>query len=165
MKACLILLLLVISQSATSKDPVAYSPEDHSREWSVYSGGPESIHYSKLAQINRDNVKNLRIAWTFDSGDSFTGSENECNPIVVNGVLYATTPTINAVALEAATGKQLWRFNPNVGLHLTGKMRSRGVTYWAQGKDQRIFVGVHQYLYSLDAHTGKPVESFGISGR
>jgi quinoprotein glucose dehydrogenase len=138
---------------------------EHDREWSVYSGGPDSIHYSKLTQINRDNVKGLKVAWTFDSADSFPASENECNPVVVNGVLYATTPKVNVVALEAATGKLLWRFDPNAGLRVIGKMRSRGVTYWSDGKEQRIFVAVRQYLYSLDAQTGKPAGNFGDSGR
>ena len=140
-------------------------PGEHDREWSVYSGGPDSIRYSTLTQVNRDNVQRLQVAWTFDSGDSFPASENECNPIVVNGLLYATTPTINVVALDAGTGKLLWRFDPNAGLHIVGKMRSRGVTYWSDGKEQRIFVAVRQYLYSLDAQTGKPAEKFGDSGR
>jgi len=164
MKICLILFCGVFqANNAEAQGPPL--PAEHDQEWSVYSGGPESIHYSKLTQINRDNVDRLQVAWTFDSGDSFPGSENECNPIVVNGVLYATTPKINVVALDAATGKLLWRFDPNLGLHVVGKMRSRGVTYWSDGKEQRIFVAVRQYLYSLDAQTGKPVGNFGDSGR
>ena len=58
------------------------APKSGYREWSVYQGGPESIHYSALNQINRGNVKNLKMAWTFDTGDAFTGSEMQCNPIV-----------------------------------------------------------------------------------
>jgi quinoprotein glucose dehydrogenase len=160
MRACLVLLLMLIQNVAA-----APSPANHPIEWSVYSGNPEGTHYSPLSQINRDNVNHLQVAWTFDSGDSFPGSENECNPIIVNGVLYATTPKVNVIALNAATGKPLWQFDPNVGLRVIGKMRSRGVTYWSDGKDQRIFFAVRQYLYSLDAKTGKPDESFGVSGR
>jgi quinoprotein glucose dehydrogenase len=161
MRACLILLLTLIQSALTAAPPA----ENHPIEWTVYSGNPESTHYSPLSQINRDNVKRLHVAWTFDSGDSFPGSENECNPIIVNGVLYATTPTVNVVALEAATGKLMWRFDPNVGLHVVGKMRNRGVTYWSDGEDQRIFVAVRNYLYALNARTGKPVETFGMSGK
>jgi len=160
-----LILFLAIFQGSNTKAPGTPLPGEHDRDWSVYSGGPESSHYSKLTQINRDNVDRLQVAWTFDSGDSFPGSENECNPIVVNGVLYATTPAINVVALDAATGKLLWRFDPNVGLRVIGKMRSRGVTYWSDGTEQRIFVAVRQYLYSLDAQTGKPAGNFGDSGR
>ena len=152
---------LVHASGKPSTDAAASSAQ----EWPVYGGGPEGIRYSKLNQINRQNVKTLRPAWRFDSGDSFPGSESECNPIIVNGVLYATTPKVNVVALNAATGKLLWRFDPNVGLRVMGKMRSRGVTFWSDGKDQRIFAAARQYLYSLDAKTGKPVESFGAEGK
>jgi quinoprotein glucose dehydrogenase len=161
MRAFLIFLLVL-----TQGDIIAAPPaQNHPIEWSVYSGNPESTHYSPLSQINRDNVNHLQVAWTFDSGDSFEGSENECNPIIVNGVLYATTPKVNVVALNAATGKLLWRFDPNMGLRVIGKMRSRGVTHWSDGKEQRIFFAVRQYIYALDAQTGKPAESFGVSGR
>ena len=159
MKAFFI-FLLVLSQGNGAAAPAAGN-----QEWTVYSGNPEGTHYSPLAQINRDNVKDLQIAWKFDSGDAFPSSENECNPIVVNGVLYATTPKLNVVALDAASGKLLWRFDPNAGMHVVGKMRSRGVAYWSDTRDERIFVTVRQYLYSLDARTGKPVETFGVSGR
>jgi quinoprotein glucose dehydrogenase len=165
MKFFLIFLLLIsISPNQLHAAP---PPNDQNDEWRVYSGGPESIHYSKLNQIDRNNVRHLQVAWTFDSGDSFPASENECNPIIVNGVLYATTPTVNVVALNAATGKLLWRFDPNIGIRVMGKMRSRGVTYWSSqdGRDQRIFATVRQYLYSLDARTGQPVPTFGVSGR
>src|SRR5881397_1680632 len=67
-------------------------------EWPVYGGGPESMRYSTLTQINRDNVSHLKVAWTFDASDGVMGSELEVNPIVVNGVLYATTVSLNAVA-------------------------------------------------------------------
>ena len=115
-------------QAEIRRVPDAHVKGGCDQEWTVYSGGPESIRYSKLTQINRDNVNRLQVAWTFDSGDSFPASENECNPIVVNGVLYATTPKISVVALDAATGRLLWRFDPNVGMRVVGKMRSRGVT-------------------------------------
>ena len=68
-------------------------------DWPAYGGGAESIRYSPLAQINRDNVRDLRVAWTYESGDAFPGSEMQCNPLVVGGVLYATTPR---VAVETA---------------------------------------------------------------
>lgn len=135
------------------------------KDWSTYGGGPESTRYSALKQINWENVRNLRVAWTFDSGDAYPGSEMQCNPLVVNGVLYATTPKANVIALNAATGKLLWRFDPNQGRKVLGKIRNRGVTYWSDGKQERIFAVVRQYLYSLDAKSGKAVDTFGASGR
>jgi quinoprotein glucose dehydrogenase len=145
--------------------PSHAQPADSFRTWSVFGGGTDNIHYSSLDQINRDNVHSLQVAWTFDSGDQHPKSEMECNPIVVDGVLYATTPNGDVVALDAATGGVQWRFDATEGLRNIGKVRNRGVTYWADGADRRIFVGVRQYLVSLDAATGKPITAFGKAGR
>jgi quinoprotein glucose dehydrogenase len=135
-------------------------------EWRVYGGGPESMRYSSLTQINRANVKHLKPAWTFDASDGVEGSELEVNPIVVNGMLYATTVSLNVVALDAATGSLVWRFDPYNGRKVRGGGgRTRGVTYWRDGLDERIFVGVHQFLYALDAKSGRPVSTFGAEGR
>ncbi len=165
------LILLLIFFQANHGGPLPAPPsQENAQDWRVYNGGPESTHYSKLAQINRENVSRLQVAWTFDAGDSFPGSEMECNPIIVDGVLYATTPSANVVALDAATGAPRWRFDPRVfypgqGVQVLGKQRSRGVTYWSEGDDKRIFAAVRQYIYALDAQTGKPVAAFGNSGR
>jgi quinoprotein glucose dehydrogenase len=82
----------------------AKATADSRRTWAVYGGGPDNIHYSSLDQINRDNVHSLQVAWTFDSGNQHPQSEMECNHIVVDGILYATTPNGDVVALDAATG-------------------------------------------------------------
>jgi Glucose dehydrogenase len=79
--------------------------------------------------------------------------------------LYATTPRLRVIALDAATGKLLWDFDPRKGEKVTGKQRSRGLSYWASGSDRRIFAGLNEYLYSLDARTGKPDTAFGEGGR
>ena len=137
-------------------------------EWPVYGGDPESRRYSSLTQINRENVKKLRVVWTFDASDGVETSELEVNPIVVHGVLYATTVSLNVIALNAATGELLWRFDPFNGRNVRGGGgRTRGVTYWSddRGADGRIFVGVHQFLYALDAKTGRPLHQFGNAGR
>src|ERR1700761_8055024 len=141
------------------------SSPDSFRTWSMVGGGPDNIHYSTLDQINRDNVHALQVAWTFDSGDQHPKSEMECNPIVVDGVLYATTPNGNVVALDAATGSLRWKYDATDGLKNIGKVRSRGVAYWSDGADRRIFAGARQYLVALDAATGKPITSFGKEGR
>ncbi len=134
------------------------------RDWTVYGGGPDGLRYSALRQINRDNVQKLQVAWTFDTGDVFPGSEMQCNPIVAHGLLYATTPKARLIALDAATGKQRWSFDPNQGKKIFGKVRNRGVTYWEEGEDQRVFFVVRQYLYAVDARTGKLILGFGDSG-
>ena len=128
------------------------------RGWPAYGGGPEQIRYSSLAQIHRGNVKQLAVAWTYDSGE--TGGL-QTNPIVVDGVLYTTTPKHSVVALDAASGKVRWRFQHKV----QGRGPNRGVTYWTGGNDKRIFTAQEQYVYALDALTGRPVEAFGSGGR
>jgi quinoprotein glucose dehydrogenase len=137
---------------------------DTHREWSVYNGGPDSIHYSSLAQVNKDNVSKLTVAWTYDSGDAFSGSQIECNPIVVHGVLYATTPKLNVIALDAATGHLIWRFDPFRGGRTIGTLHNRAVTYWSDGHKAVIFSAARQFLYALDAHTGELIEEFGEHG-
>src|SRR5215510_6903268 len=73
------------------------------RGWRSFGGGPENIHYSTLDQITPENVNQLEVAWRFDSGDEFQGSEMQCNPIIVDGVMYATTPKLRVVALDAGS--------------------------------------------------------------
>src|SRR5206468_11899369 len=82
--------------------------------WPMH-GGVDNIRYSPLAQINRDNVTRLQVAWTYDSHDAFKGSEMQSNPVIVDGVLYATTPTLKVIALDASTGRERWKFDPSGG--------------------------------------------------
>jgi len=89
----------------------------------------------------------------------------ECNPIIEHGTLYATTPKLHLIALDAATGKLRWSFNPDSSGSNLGKRRNRGVNYWEEGNDRRVFYAVQQYLYAIDAASGKPITSFGESGR
>ncbi|MGH9327758.1 MAG: PQQ-binding-like beta-propeller repeat protein, partial [Terriglobia bacterium] len=133
--------------------------------WQSYGGGPDDLHYSTLKQINRHNVSRLRVAWKFDTGDAFPSSLMESNPIIIHNTLYATTPKLNVIALDASTGKLLWRFAPNEGQGVYSKGANRGVTYWSDGSDQRIFSVAGPYLYALNAKSGKLIPSFGDSGR
>jgi quinoprotein glucose dehydrogenase len=128
------------------------------RDWPAYGGAPENTHYSSLAQINRSNVKELAVAWSFDTGEQ---GGLQTNPIIVDGVLYGITPTQKVFALDAASGQLIWKFDSGI----KGTQPDRGLAYWASGKDKRILVGVMNFLYALDAGTGKPVPSFGKEGR
>lgn len=125
--------------------------------WPAY-GGADGDHYSRLSQINRANVHRLRQAWVFDTGEK---GNIETNPIVIGHTLYATTPSQKVIALDAATGKLKWKFDSGVA----SNQPNRGVAYWTDGKDERILAGVMNYLYCLNAKTGKPIPSFGESGR
>ncbi len=136
--------------------------------WAAYGGGPDNIHFSSLKQINRKNVGRLSVAWSYDTRDALEGSDMQCNPVVVDGILYATSPKLRVFALDAETGKELWSFDPNEGRRAR-RGRNRGVTYWESGpepqKQRRIFFGHQNWLYALDAQTGRPVKGFGDAGR
>jgi quinoprotein glucose dehydrogenase len=128
------------------------------REWPVYGGDAGQRRYSPLRQITPANVRSLRIAWSFDTEE--TGGL-QTNPIVVDGVLYVPTPTHRVIALDAATGALRWRFDSGI----PGRGPNRGVAYWRGDSGARIFTGQDQYIYALDAVTGRPVPSFGDAGR
>jgi len=128
-------------------------------EWTEYLGGPDRNHYSSLTQVNPENVKNLKVAWTYAMPDS---GQTQVNPIIVDGVLYGVTAAVQAFALDAATGKQLWIFGDK---SRNGSNTSRGLTYWSDGDDKRIMHAMGHFLYALDAKTGKPVNSFGDHGK
>ena len=130
-------------------------------DWPAYNGGAANIHYSTLGQITPANVDQLRVAWTYETHDEFPGSEMQANPVIVGGVLYATTPKLRVVALDAATGRELWSFDPNAIDNRPGRFRHRGVTVY---KD-RVFVTHRNNLWALDKRTGKPIDSFGDHGR
>src|ERR1700677_4207997 len=127
-------------------------------DWRVYNGGLDGDHYSKLAQINRANVHDLKQAWSFDTGEK--GGIQD-NPLVIGGTLYAYTPTEKIVALNAATGALKWTFDSGVG----GNQPARGMSYWTDGHQGRILAGIMNFLYCLDPETGQPIASFGEGGR
>ncbi len=133
------------------------------RSWESYGGGPDSTHYSALDQVNRDNVQQLKVAWTYDSGDAREGSQIQSNPIVVGSTIYTTTPSMLVVALNAASGKELWRHDPLNGNRAAHP--NRGVSYWSDSKESRILLTVNHEIVSLDAATGRPDPAFGKKGR
>ncbi|MGQ0734761.1 MAG: pyrroloquinoline quinone-dependent dehydrogenase [Acidobacteriota bacterium] len=124
-------------------------------------GGVDNIRYSTLSQIDRSNVAQLQVAWTFDSHDAFPGSEMQSQPVIVDGALFATTPTMKVVSLDARTGKQLWSFDPSGGAGVRTRIRHRGVTV----HQDRVLVTFRNVLWALDRRTGRPIESFGDGGR
>ena len=128
-------------------------------EWPVVAGGQSGMRYSPLKQINTSNVNQLEVAWTFDVSDG--AGTLETNPIIVNGVLYGYTPAQKIFAVNAATGQQLWQFDSGA----PARGNNRGVAYWRDGSQERIFAGVREHVYSLDAKTGKPDPTWGVGGR
>jgi quinoprotein glucose dehydrogenase len=136
--------------------------KQRSQGWPVYGGQAAQDHYSSLSQINQRNVRRLKVAWTLDLGEegSRVGSL-QTNPLILGRVLYALTPSLKVIAVDAVPGKLLWKFDSGV----KSGQPSRGLTYWSDGKESRLFAGVMNFLYALDPATGKPIEGFGENGR
>ena len=136
------------------------SPND----WPVTGAEPGNTHYSALNEITRENVKLLKVAWTFHTGDSLPArSEIQATPIVIGGVMYTTTPALTVVALKGDSGTLLWKFDPFAG-RTRDAHANRGVVYWTDGTARRILFTAARRLYALDASTGKPIPTFGDSG-
>ncbi len=137
---------------------------DQFKTWECYRGDPGANCYSLLDQINRNNVSDLQPAWVFKTGDAREGNRStiECNPIVIDDIIYFTSPQLKLYALNAATGKEVWMFNP----FREGEARdvNRGVAYWREGSDKRILFPAYNRLFAINAETGKPVPAFGING-
>jgi quinoprotein glucose dehydrogenase len=140
--------------------------------WRTTAGNHEGIRYSSLTQVDTSNVGQLRVAWTFHTGDADTlnHSQLQCTPIIVDSTMYATSPQLLLFAVDAATGKQKWVFNPADSVRNRSRFdfimnNSRGVSYWEDGNDKRIFYTAGSFVYAVDAITGKSIPSFGNAGR
>jgi quinoprotein glucose dehydrogenase len=137
------------------------------RNWPVYLGDDARSHFSTLTEIRPENVTRLKVAWTFNCGDGRADnrSQIQCNPLVINGVLYGTTPGLKLIALDAATGQLKWRFDPASFGERGSVGVNRGVVYWENKADRRILYTAGAWLYAIDAVTGKPVATFADKGR
>src|ERR1700730_4880523 len=148
-------------------------------DWQTYGGNPEGQHYSILKQINRSNVRELRVAWTFHTGTlKKSGASNaraafEANPVLWGKTLYLATPFDEIIALDAETGKKRWSFDPGVDRNAAiNIVTSRGVALWhsatrniANCAQARVFVAtLDRRLLAVDAHTGTPCRDFGKDG-
>ncbi len=132
-------------------------------DWPVYLGGKERNLYSSLDQIDRENVPRLKVAWTYETGNA---AEYQANNLIVDGVLYTPTATRKIVALDAATGKELWQWDPANEHTVAGRPRQRGLGYWANesGSEQRLLTGVNGFLFAIDPNNGETIREFGDNG-
>jgi quinoprotein glucose dehydrogenase len=151
-------VLVGLAACGPTRDPDLPGAAARYESWATYGGNHEQNRYSSLAQINRANVAQLAVAWTYDTGE--TGAM-QTQPIVVDDVLYACTPRHKTFALRAATGEHLWTFDPD----MVTAGPNRGLAYWADGADRRVFAPAGTFVYALNAATGRPIPSFGTNGR
>ena len=146
-------------------------------EWRAYAGDTYGMKYSPLSQINKDNVRDLQVAWRWASADRdvqrsdprLRASRYEDTPLFANGVLYTVTPLGFVAALDPGTGEARWVYNPESyasGRHTNTGFMVRGMSYWTDGTNERLFVPTNDaYLLSIDARTGQPDPAFGTGGK
>ncbi len=152
------------------------------KDWSVYGGSNDQIKYSKLSQIDTNNVESLKVAWTYRTQDAEPSSQIQVNPIIVDNILYGVSPQLKLFAADATTGKEMWVFNPSEfeqSLYFSDTLASRaggrvnyginacrGVAMY-KGKNDKsmIFYTAGPFLYSINAFTGEPMLPFGNNGR
>ena len=149
-------------------------PVKEYKSWEIYNGGKEAMKYSSLTQIDTNNVSQLQVAWTYHTGDADTvhGSQIQCNPIMVDGVLYGVGPQMKLFAIDALTGKEKWVFDANSKTEFDDNrtsfhnmINSRGIAYWSNGEmDNRLFFTAGSNTLAINANTGKPIQSFGNHG-
>ena len=147
------ILLWSCQTDLEKKQAVDYS------KWEAYQGGPDRNQYSTLDQFTTDNVKQLKVAWSHVLP---VAGQMQMNPIIIDSILYGIGPDVVPFALDSRSGKEIWRFKDTLA---AGRINSRGVAYWTDGSDQRIFFGRGKYLCAVDALSGNLVKEFGEQGR
>lgn len=182
---CILMLTLLVSCVSTLKKNTAHSEKTSTRKvavseegnWMSYASDLASTKYSSLKQINKSNVNQLKVAWRWNSPDNdllkvnphLFVFYNEATPLAIDGYLYVSTAMSQVVKIDGATGKSVWTFDPKSYAEETPPNNGyvhRGVTYWREGEEERIFIGTGDaYLIALDAKTGQLIDSFGDHGR
>src|SRR5689334_13634934 len=157
-QAALILLAL-----SCAPPPSPQPSRGGNADWRTTGGDAGNSRYSYLDQINRSNVANLQVAWVYHTGDSSSRSQIQATPIVIDGVLYTSTPALAVVALRADSGTPIWRFDPFANRTRATHV-NRGVAFWSDGIQKRVFFTAGRQLYSIDASNGRLDLAFGDSG-
>jgi quinoprotein glucose dehydrogenase len=153
--------LIGFSLAATIRTEAQEEKQTGHSTWSTYLGNPDSSHYSSLSQINLSNVDKLQVAWKYEDG---VDRAYEFSPIIVGRTMYVMARKTSVVALDAATGKELWvyhsKYAPPWEMH-------RGINFWQSkdGSDQRLFIPIANHLEAINAKTGELITSFGTDGR
>src|SRR6202453_1616464 len=161
--------VLILLGCMTTSLPSRASAEDHRRKadastthttWRSYGGSPDGTQYSALRQIDRSNVKGLQVAWTYRTGDD---RKYSFNPLIVDGVMYVLAKNNSIVALDAATGKEIWTHATD---GKTTLITNRGIDYWesTDRSDRRLLFSLGNELQELDARTGESISQFGTNG-
>lgn len=166
MKRFLSFLLVAVLASCANENSTS-SNKAYFTSWEHYLGDPERTHYSNLDQIDTTNVANLKLAWSYKSGGLQEGrtTQIQTSPLVIGSVLYGVNAAIQLFAIDAKTGKEIWKFKPT-SKDESGLGLNRGLNYWKSNGDEpsRIFFSSGPHLYAIDIASGKPIPSFGNNG-
>ena len=158
---------LILLTSCKSDQSYSSLPIGSGQNWAVYGGDHASSQYSHLSQITTENVSQLELAWSYSSGDKDekNRSQIQCNPLIIDGILYGSSPKLKFFALDAATGEEIWSYDPFAGEYNSyGMGVNRGVVHWSNGIENRILFTAASNLYSVDAKTGTLDPNFGENG-
>ncbi|MFY0686438.1 MAG: PQQ-binding-like beta-propeller repeat protein [Cyclobacteriaceae bacterium] len=158
----LLIMQLLIAFACQQSPDQQYADEN----WASYLGDKSVSHYSTLEQITRENVSQLKMAWTYDGGDASpqNRSQIQCNPLIIDGILYGTSASLKLHALNAATGELIWQFDPNKDAEVASGV-NRGVVFWQGEKEQRLYYAAGEFLFAIDPASGDLITSFGDEGR
>ena len=159
MKYANLAIIALLAGSCTSDS--SEQPFPGNTNWDTYLGDPGRSHYSALTQINRGNAAQLELAWRYDSGELREGNSSMyTSPLIIDGILYGLSPKLTAFALNAATGEELWRYDPG-----GNGAAQRGLMWWQEDNDKRLIYAAGRELIMLNADSGSPITSFGDNGR
>jgi quinoprotein glucose dehydrogenase len=141
--------------------------ENDYRGWPTYGGGPEQIKYSALDEITAENVANLEVAWRYDTGADPSLGLMHSTPLLADGVLFLAGPDGSIHAVNPETGARVWRYNPNPADDQNTHFRGapRGLMYWREGDEARVYGLNGRYVFAVDAQSGALVRSFGDDGQ
>lgn len=153
-----VFLLYACNQPATINEHNATDTD-----WPVYRGKAAANQFSSLTQINATNVSQLEPAWTYHTGDAGERTAIQCNPIVIDGIMYVTSPRLAVIALDAKSGQEIWKYTPESENTISGV--NRGVTYWSDGEESRILFTAGHHLMALNAESGELIQNFGQNGK
>ncbi|RUA13573.1 MAG: pyrroloquinoline quinone-dependent dehydrogenase, partial [Flavobacteriia bacterium] len=155
----LLLFLWVAVLASCSNEKTTSSDKDYFTTWEHYLGDPERTHYANLDQIDTANVGQLKLAWSYKSGGLQEGrtTQIQTSPLIIGNMLYGVNAAIELFAIDASTGKEIWKFKPSTKDE-SGLGLNRGLNYWKSNGDEpsRIFFSSGPRLYAIDIETGKP---------
>ncbi|EPR68877.1 outer membrane protein assembly factor BamB family protein [Cyclobacterium qasimii] len=158
----LIFLVILIIIGVLTYLFTCFSTANKYVNWDQPGGNSRQTKFSLLDKINKENVKNLEVAWVYNSGDM--SGNVQLNPLVISGIMYITTPGQELIAVDATNGKEIWRFNPARDGEKFGGI-NRGIAFWESERESKLLYTVGNYLFAVDRLTGIPVASFGDNGR